>query len=255
MKDIRLRPTNGITFATFDNPYLARREEMNITFLQRIRRMNEIMEVTYNDTPTDLGEERVFQFESILTDEIYELKDVAAADNVEDRMVGMADLLGDVIVYCTSEAGRWGIPIDKVLSVIMDSQDSKLVDGNPVPGDRPGKFGKDPDYRPPEEDIRKILFPTSERIEKPYVPVPVVTEDDIPVGPGDGLRKRVEPTEESSFYSAVGALRSNTPKCAGCLQPLSDEIPKRIKRNVPGINVICPNCGVNMKRPHSVTYS
>ena len=128
-------------------------------FLERIQRMNEIMQLDCNHKPTHLGAPRVKQLSDILQDELAEIYDVLMTmeNDEEQGMVALADLLGDLIVYCVSEAKRWGIPIGLVLGAIMDSQDSKLVDGKPVPGDRPGKFGKGPDYKPPEGAIAKIL--------------------------------------------------------------------------------------------------
>lgn len=158
------------------NPYTTRREDMSqrdiddgvnydgnsqARFIERIRRMNQIMQIECNDKPTNLGMERLEDWAQILSDELAELEDVIDLLDVGEHkkaMVALADFIGDNIVYHTSEARRWGIPVLPVLHAIMDSQDSKLVNGKPVPGDRPGKFGKGPNYQPPEKDIAKILF-------------------------------------------------------------------------------------------------
>ena len=72
-------------------------------------------------------------------------------------LVAVADLLGDVIVYCRSEALKFGIPLEDVLGVIMDSTQSKLgADGRPI-YDANGKFLKGPNYWKPEPKIKELL--------------------------------------------------------------------------------------------------
>jgi hypothetical protein len=85
-------------------------------------------------------------------DEIIE----ANGENTEHRLVSLADFLADIIVYATSEARRWGIPIEQVLDCIMDSQESKLVDNKPLKDER-DKFVKGPNYRRPEPMIAQVL--------------------------------------------------------------------------------------------------
>ena len=71
--------------------------------------------------------------------------------------VNDAPLLGDVIVYCRSEALKYGIPLEAVLQIIMDSNASKLgADGKPI-YDANGKFLKGPNYWKPEPKIRELL--------------------------------------------------------------------------------------------------
>ena len=71
--------------------------------------------------------------------------------------IAIADLLGDVIVYCRSEALKYGIPLEEVLSIIMDSNESKLgADGKPI-YDANGKFLKGPNYWKPEPKIKELL--------------------------------------------------------------------------------------------------
>jgi predicted HAD superfamily Cof-like phosphohydrolase len=72
-------------------------------------------------------------------------------------LVAMADLLGDVMVYCRSEALKYGLPLEEVLDVIMDSNESKLgADGKPI-YDANGKFLKGPNYWKPEPRITALL--------------------------------------------------------------------------------------------------
>jgi len=70
----------------------------------------------------------------------------------------IADLLADIIVYCQSEAVRYGIPLEEVLQIVMDSNETKLgADGKSIK-DSDGKFLKGPNFVPPEPAIRKLLL-------------------------------------------------------------------------------------------------
>ena len=69
----------------------------------------------------------------------------------------ISDWLGDIIVYCASEARRWGIPMEKVLMNIMESNFSKLgEDGKPIMDER-GKVMKGPNFVPPEPLIKETI--------------------------------------------------------------------------------------------------
>ena len=138
-------------------------------FIERIERMNRVMEISCPDKLTDLTGERLVQFKNVISQEIFEIDDVikrtfnpptaTGQPLVEDDFVDLADWLADIIVYTTSEARRWGIPVVKVLHAVMDSQDSKLDENGKPHHDELGRFIKGPNYKPPEEVIRKILFP------------------------------------------------------------------------------------------------
>jgi predicted HAD superfamily Cof-like phosphohydrolase len=98
---------------------------------------------------------------------VHEIDDIVnAADSGGDKLdiaVAIADLLGDVIVYCRSEALKYGIPLEQVLDIIMDSNESKLgADGNPI-YDANGKFLKGPNYWKPEPKIRELLAASEAR--------------------------------------------------------------------------------------------
>jgi hypothetical protein len=135
-------------------------------FIDRIRRMNEIFDIERFESPMYLGVGRLEKFRKTLSDEVLELDDIVAAAapvsgstaHVDQLKVltALADFLGDVVVYSFSEARRWGIPLDQVLHAIMDSQDSKLVDGKALK-DENNKFLKGPGYKPPEPAIEAIL--------------------------------------------------------------------------------------------------
>jgi hypothetical protein len=127
-----------------------------------IARMNKIYElpIIQNNLPAIL--QRIQDFKSILMEECREIDDVfptgeKTVDIYLEIRTNLADLLGDIIVYCTSEALRWNIPMGDVLRIIMESNFSKLdEDGKPIKDSR-GKFLKGPNYWKPEDKIRELL--------------------------------------------------------------------------------------------------
>jgi predicted HAD superfamily Cof-like phosphohydrolase len=133
------------------------------SFAERIEAMNAMYRLPAFAEPTvpnDISE-RIAKFKATLLDEVNELDDVVdlakSGASKLDIAVAIADLLGDVIVYCRSEALKYGIPLEQVLEVIMDSNESKLgADGNPI-FDINGKFLKGPNYWKPEPKIRSLL--------------------------------------------------------------------------------------------------
>lgn len=90
-------------------------------------------------------------------------KDFPNATMEQVFKVALADWLGDIIVYCASEAARYGLDIDEVLSAIMESNFSKLgEDGKPI-YDARGKVCKGPHYVPPESNLYKLMYRTNEK--------------------------------------------------------------------------------------------
>lgn len=141
---------------------------MLYTFVYRIAEMNKAFQpITQHNTKlTDLGHKRIQEFVSIIKKEVDEMYEAiptypalpSPGVLAPTDFTKVADCLGDLIVFAFSEAGRWGIPILEVLHIIMDSQSSKLVDGKPIPHPtEAGKFGKGPNYFPPEDAIRELL--------------------------------------------------------------------------------------------------
>lgn len=136
---------------------------MKRTFAERIALMNSMYGLPAYSTPTipENVQDRLKKFKATLLDEVNEIDDIVklvddGASN-EDVAVSIADLLGDVIVYCRSEALKYGIPLEQVLELIMDSNESKLgADGKPI-YDSNGKFLKGPNYWRPEPKIRELL--------------------------------------------------------------------------------------------------
>lgn len=133
-------------------------------FFDDIKKFNDIYKLPNHDKPNVLGAERLINFKDILSEEVDEADEIIeklqAVSSEQDKLEAMTDLsdwLGDIVVYCASEARRWGIPLEKVLQVIMESNFSKLDnDGMPIYDER-GKVMKGPGYWKPEPKIKEIL--------------------------------------------------------------------------------------------------
>jgi predicted HAD superfamily Cof-like phosphohydrolase len=132
-------------------------------FAERIAQMNAMYRLPQNEIPTIPADaaDRLKKFKATLSDEVDEIDEIVASAeggaSQLDIAVAIADLLGDVIVYCRSEALKYGLPLEAVLDIIMDSNQSKLgADGNPI-YDANGKFLKGPNYWKPEPKIRELL--------------------------------------------------------------------------------------------------
>lgn len=130
-----------------------------------IGRFNSIYKLPSNESPTlDVGVPvvtRLKAFKEILSEELNEIDEIisnveASQDSLE-ILTDLADLLGDIQVYCASEMKKFGIPIDSTLAIIMESNFSKLnTDGNPI-YDQRGKVQKGPHYWKPEPKIKEML--------------------------------------------------------------------------------------------------
>ena len=136
---------------------------MNKPFAARIAAMNAMYKLPANDKPTLPADtaDRLKKFKATLMDEVHEIDEIVALANnggsPADVAVAIADVLGDIIVYCRSEALKYGIPLEEVLDIIMDSNESKLdADGKPI-YDANGKFLKGPNYWKPEPKIKSML--------------------------------------------------------------------------------------------------
>ena len=136
---------------------------MKKSFAERIALMNAMYKLPANEVPTvpeDVAG-RLRKFKATLADEVDEIDEIVVkaeegATPIEIA-VALADLLGDVIVYCRSEALKYGLPLEAVLDIIMDSNESKLgADGQPI-YDGNGKFLKGPNYWKPEPKIAELL--------------------------------------------------------------------------------------------------
>jgi NTP pyrophosphatase (non-canonical NTP hydrolase) len=136
---------------------------MKKTFPERIAAMNAMYRLPAHARPAlpaDVAD-RLLKFKATLLDEVHEIDEITklvkGGGAPIDVAVAIADLLGDVIVYCRSEALKYGLPLEEVLDVIMDSNESKLgADGKPI-YDANGKFLKGPNYWRPEPRIKALL--------------------------------------------------------------------------------------------------
>lgn len=116
-------------------------------------------------------EQRIRNFQKTLLDEIaegtdiiYKLQEIANTQPGQEEphtplqiLTDLSDWLHDIIIYCLSEAAKYGIPSMDVLDIIMSSNFSKLdADGNPI-YDSYGKVLKGPKYWKPEPQIYALL--------------------------------------------------------------------------------------------------
>ena len=136
---------------------------MNKPFAARIAAMNAMYKLPAHSAPTLPADtqERLAKFKKTLMDEVPEIDEIielaTEGGAPADIATAIADVLGDIIVYCRSEALKYGLPLEEVLEVIMDSNESKLgADGKPI-YDANGKFLKGPNYWKPEPGIKALL--------------------------------------------------------------------------------------------------
>jgi predicted HAD superfamily Cof-like phosphohydrolase len=136
---------------------------VNKPFAERIALMNAMYRLPAHAVPTLTPDTaaRLRKFKATLLDEVHEIDEIIGAAEAGaapiELAVGLADLLGDLIVYCRSEALKYGLPLEAVLDIIMDSNESKLgADGQPI-YDANDKFLKGPNYWKPEPRIRALL--------------------------------------------------------------------------------------------------
>lgn len=137
---------------------------MTKPFAQRIAAMNAMYRLPAHHRPTLPSDvpDRLTKFKATLLDEVHEIDEIVELSRNGgapiDIAVAIADLLGDIVVYCRSEALKYGLPLEAVLDVIMDSNESKLgADGRPI-YDANGKFLKGPNYWRPEPRIKDLLL-------------------------------------------------------------------------------------------------
>ena len=74
-----------------------------------------------------------------------------------DILTATADLLADIIVFCVSEMRKFGLPPAAIMSIVMESNMSKLQPDGSAKYDDNGKFLKGPNYFPPEPKIRELI--------------------------------------------------------------------------------------------------
>jgi len=150
------------TMAEKVGKYLKKDTYLSI-FQSEIEKFNKMYKLPISKRRISYIKNRVHNFRDILLEEVRE-SDIIVKDECRngipeiDLLVSLSDWLGDMVVYIFSEALKFGIPLDKVLEAIMKSNFSKLDEkGNPIYDER-GKVLKGLNYKPPEEEIKKILL-------------------------------------------------------------------------------------------------
>ncbi len=159
-------------------PIQQRIEVMNRTFNLPTNTPHQAFNLTPAPAPceyfADQGNERIRQLITVLNEEIEEGYEITynTFDPTQhptpltrqqriNRMVQIADWLADLNVYIRSEATRWGIDLDAVTHIVLDSQESKLdpVTRQPIYAPDGSKFIKGPNYQPPEPQLAKYFDP------------------------------------------------------------------------------------------------
>lgn len=141
---------------------------MSADFFDRIDKMNQFFKIS---SSLAFNKDRLNAFVGILSEETdefrtaitdYEKDEKAFPEKEEERelvaLVALADCLADHVVYCCSEARRHGFSLLPILQLVMDSQDSKLVDGQPLYNEAKTKVIKGPDFKAPEKLIEDYLL-------------------------------------------------------------------------------------------------
>lgn len=141
---------------------------MTSEFLAQVEQFNKMYGLPVHHAPAPVDPEamklRLTQLRKILMDEVAEVDEIIEGLSTKfeiETLTELSDWLGDIIVYCASEAMRHGIPLRAVLDVIMQSNFSKLgADGQPIIAD--GKVQKGPGYWKPEPTIQVVLMAAQE---------------------------------------------------------------------------------------------
>jgi len=150
------------TFADMYSGFRLQTGDNMSDFFKKINKFNEMFKIPDLSEATRAEKlTRLAQFEDILKEEFDEIEDIYDANDLGESdmfiKVATADWLGDMIVYCASEAVRLGIDIEGVLDIIMESNFSKLqLDGSAAFDER-GKLLKGPSFFKPEPAIMMLL--------------------------------------------------------------------------------------------------
>ena len=150
-----------------------------MSFGEDIKKFNSMYNMPCPDLPSleAVGDPltRLSNFEVILRKEIDEINDneftgepgvlklvskaisVTEQEAILDALTALADWLGDIQIFAASELTKFGISNDVILSIIMQSNFSKMgEDGKPIFDDL-GKLQKGPNYWKPEPKIKEHL--------------------------------------------------------------------------------------------------
>ena len=129
-------------------------------FFARVKSFNQMYGIPTPNSPFTSRREvaaRLDQFVPILQAELDEGKEIDVHEKpMVDVLTELADWYGDIIVYCASEMARHGLPAEAVLSIIMDSNASKLQDDGTALLIN-GRLQKGPNYWKPEPKLRALI--------------------------------------------------------------------------------------------------
>lgn len=130
---------------------LSRLDKFEITLMKELK---EYRESDNADKPSIRERLVAFQAMTMSTHTAEEIEEAR-----QDVLTDLADWLSDIMVYCRSEAMKFGIPLEDVTEAVMGSNFTKLPsDGIPI-YDANGKFLKDmTNFVPPEPAIKSIMF-------------------------------------------------------------------------------------------------
>lgn len=135
------------------------------SFTSDIMVMNMMMELKAGDEVVPATLERMVKFRNILIDEVNEINQIIAKldkrpttreEHVE-ILADLADVCADIQVYCASENCQHGIDNGMALMTVMDSNYTKLDNGERVWNEEIGKFEKGPNYLAPEPALREAI--------------------------------------------------------------------------------------------------
>lgn len=145
-----------------------RPEKTSTEFRGDIQKFNTMYRLPLATYPTfsELGEtvdSRLVKFRKTILKEIDECDLILKMpDNnpqlAIDKMVEIADWLGDIQVYAASEMAKFGLDNDDVLEIIMRSNFSKQNPDGSTTYDEDGKVQKGPNYYKPEPEIREYII-------------------------------------------------------------------------------------------------
>jgi predicted HAD superfamily Cof-like phosphohydrolase len=141
---------------------------MKKEFYDRIYDFNTMYGLSVAKKPTLPTLERLENFKKILQEELNEIDDIITDYKTHEKtldetkkielLTNISDWLGDMVVYLSSEAVKYGIDLNQTLDIIMDSNFSKLDNnGKPIYDER-GKVLKGPNYWKPEPKIKDHLI-------------------------------------------------------------------------------------------------
>ena len=125
---------------------MRRRHRPRIDYLGSVREFHLAFGVEAPEAPTAHVDDALrTSRKALMEEELHELVDAMAAEDLLEIADGLADLL--YVVFGTGVA--YGIPIDEIFEEVHSSNMSKLgADGKPIIGEN-GKRLRGPRYRPP----------------------------------------------------------------------------------------------------------